>query len=48
MSKKNKIIPIQIANHIDNIIEFHLKKNMSINDDYFQLLARHLTMRETP
>ena len=48
MSKKNKILSVQIIEHIDNIIEFHLKKIMSINYNYFQLLARHLIMRETP
>jgi hypothetical protein len=48
ISKQNKILSLQIAEHIDNILDFHLEKNIIINKKYFQLLARHLIMRETP
>lgn len=48
ISKQNKILSLQIAEHIDNILDFHIKNEININKEYFQLLARHLTMRETP
>jgi hypothetical protein len=48
ISKQNKILSLQIAEHIDNILDFHIKNEIKINKEYFQLLARHLTMRETP
>ncbi len=46
--KQNNIIYSQLLTHSDNIINFHLENILKIDNDYFQLLARHLTMRETP
>jgi hypothetical protein len=44
ISKQNKIIYSQLITHMDNIIEFHIKNELSIDKKYFELLARHLTM----
>ncbi len=41
-SKNNKIIYSQLVTHSDNIINFHIKNNLKIDNKYFQLLARHL------
>jgi hypothetical protein len=46
--KQNNIIYSQLLIHTDNIINFHIENILKIDNDYFQLLARHLTMRETP
>lgn len=42
LSKNNKIIYDQLLTHSDNIINFHIKNNINIDDKYFQYLARHL------
>jgi len=44
ISKQNKIIYSQLITHLDNIINFHIKNELSIDKKYFQLLARHLIM----
>lgn len=44
MSKNKKILHSQLMEHMNNIINFHIKKEIKIDEKYFQLLARHLTM----
>lgn len=44
ITKHNKILYSQLLTHMDNIINFHIKKELSIDKEYFQLLARHLKM----
>jgi hypothetical protein len=44
ISKQNKIIYSQLITHLNNIIEFHINNELSIDKQYFELLARHLTM----
>ncbi len=44
LSKHNKIMYSQLIIHLNNIINFHIKNELSIDKKYYQLLARHLIM----
>ena len=45
--KQNKIIYSQLLTHSDNIIKFHIENVLHVDNNYIQLLARHLIMSGT-
>ena len=48
MSKNNKIIPFQIEQHVAKLKEYHTKHNIELPQEYIDLFARHLAVREVP
>jgi hypothetical protein len=48
LQKNNKIIPQQIQEHLNNLIKFHKENNMKLPQEYIDLFAKHLVVRESP
>ena len=42
LSKNNKIIPSQIAQHLTKLLEYHEKNNIKMPKEYIDLFAKHL------
>lgn len=48
LSKNNKILPEQITEHYNKIIQFHNNNNIELPKEYIDLFAKHLVVRESP
>ncbi len=46
--KNNKIIPSQIETHLNKLIIYHKENNIEMPQEYINLLAKHLVVRESP
>ena len=42
LSKNKKIIPLQIAQHLTKLLEYHEKNNIKMPKEYIDLFAKHL------
>lgn len=48
LQKNNKIIQTQIKHHYFNLLEYHTENNIELPQEYIDLFAKHLVVRETP
>ena len=48
LSKNNKIIPLQIENHLQKLTVYHTKNNLDLPQEYINLFAKHLVVRGVP
>jgi hypothetical protein len=48
LSKNNKIIQLQVEQHLKHLLEFHTLNNLNLPQKYIDLFAKHLVVREVP
>ena len=47
-SKNNRLISSQIEHHLQKLLSYHNEKNIEMPQEFIDLFARHLAVRETP
>lgn len=48
LSKNNKIIIEQIETHLEKLKKYHIENNLDLPQEYINLFAKHLVVREVP
>lgn len=48
LQKGNKIIPSQVLEHFEKIKKYHIDNNLEVPNEYINLYATHLVVREVP
>jgi hypothetical protein len=48
LSKNKKIVSSQIEQHYKHLSDYHTEKNIEMPQEFIDLFAKHLAVRETP
>jgi hypothetical protein len=47
-TKNNRLVLSQIEQHLEKLISYHKEKNLEMPQEFIDLFAKHLAVRETP